>query len=130
MSTAIQATPIDLPLPGGREGASVVLHPLLCAEMLTPREWFEREPGLRGTLRALGVGVPREELIRIPIVAFLVEHPSAGPILIDTGFQRVVVEGSAAERNRHFGPIGRLMVRNVRMRPEQTVVEQLRARGI
>lgn len=130
MCAAIQATPIDLPLPRGQEGASVVLHPLLCAEMLAPPAWFEREPGPRGTLRALGVGVPRQELIRIPIVAFLVEHPSAGPILIDTGFQRVVAEGTAAERNRHLGPIGRLMGRNIRMRPEQTVVEQLRARGV
>ncbi len=130
MCAAIEATPIELPLPGGREGASVVLHPLLSAEMLAPPAWFEREPGLRGTLRAFGAGVPHEQLIRIPIVAFLVEHPSAGTILIDTGFQRVVAEGTAAERNRHFGPIGRLMVRNVRMRAEQTVVEQLRARGI
>lgn len=130
MCAAIQATPIDLPLPGGREGASVVLHPLLCAEMLAPPAWFERQPGPWGTLRAFGVGVPQNELIRIPIVAFLVEHPAAGPILIDTGFQRVIVEGTAAERNRNLGPIGRLMGRNIRMRAEQTAVEQLRARGI
>jgi glyoxylase-like metal-dependent hydrolase (beta-lactamase superfamily II) len=74
--------------------------------------------------------VPQEQLIRIPIVAFLVEHPSAGPILVDTGFQRIVLDGTAAERNRHLGPIGRLTGRNIRMRPEQTAVEQLRARGV
>ncbi len=108
----------------------MALHPLLCAEMLAPPAWFEREPGVRGTLRAFGVGIAATELIRIPIVAFLVEHPSAGPIVIDTGFQRVVAEGAAAERNKNLGPIGRLMGRNIRMRPEQAVVEQLRARGI
>lgn len=130
MSAAIQATPIQLPLPGGQEGASVALHPLLTAEMRAPEAWFHGEPGPRGALRAFGVGVPAEERIRIPVVAFLIEHPEAGAILIDTGFHRVVAEGSPAERNRNLGPIGRVVGRDIRMSPEQTVTAQLQARGI
>lgn len=126
----VNATPIELPLPGGQDGASVVLHPLLTAEMRAPGAWFHREPGLNGTLRALGVGVPADQLIRIPVIAFLIEHPSAGPILIDTGFHRVVAEGSASERNRNLGLIGRLTAKNIQMSPEQTVAAQLRARDI
>lgn len=118
-----------LPLPGGREGASVTLQPLLCAEMRGPRAWFEREPGLGGTLRALGIGVPRDELIRIPIVAFLLEHPTAGAILIDTGFIAAIASGPPAERRRNLGPM-LLMARDVAMRAEQTVAAQLRARGL
>jgi glyoxylase-like metal-dependent hydrolase (beta-lactamase superfamily II) len=124
------ATPIDLPLSGGQDGATVTLQPLLCAEMLVPAGWFEAQPGIAGTLRALGVGVRREDLIRIPIVAFLIEHPSAGAILVDTGYHRVVAGGSARERNRNLGPLGYLLGRNIRMRPEQTAAAQLRARGV
>jgi N-acyl homoserine lactone hydrolase len=130
MPLAIQAVPTVPPLVGGQEAATVTLHPLLCAEMLGPRDWFEARPGLIGTLRALGIGVRREKLIRIPVVAFLVEHPSAGPILIDTGLHRVLVAGPSAERRRNLGPAGRLLVRHLRMTPEQTAAAQLRARGI
>jgi N-acyl homoserine lactone hydrolase len=127
---AIHATPIELPLPGGQDGASVALHPLLCAEMLAPEGWFHAEPGLSGTLRALGVGVARDQLFRVPIVAFLIEHPNVGPILVDTGFHRALADGSTRERARNLGPLGLLMGRNVRMRPEQTAAAQLQARGI
>jgi N-acyl homoserine lactone hydrolase len=130
MTSAIHAAPIEPPLPGGQDGASVTLQPLLCAEMLGPEGWFHAEPGLTGTLRALGIGVAKDDLLRIPIVAFLIEHPNAGPILVDTGFHRDVAAGSTRARTRNLGPIGLLMARNVRIRPGQTAAEQLRTRGI
>jgi N-acyl homoserine lactone hydrolase len=124
------ATPAELPLPGGEDGASVILHPLLCAEMKGPIGWFHRAKGPTATLKALGIGVPAEQNISVPIVAFLVEHPKAGLLLIDTGFHGSIADGSGPERNRNLGPIGRVMAREVHMRPEQTVAAQLRARGI
>jgi N-acyl homoserine lactone hydrolase len=130
VSRAIHATPIEPPLPGGQDGASVTLQPLLCAEMRGPEGWFHAEPGLVGTLRALGIGVAKDDHFRIPIVAFLIEHPSAGPILIDTGFHRDVAAASTRARARNLGPLGLLMARDIRMRPEQTAAAQLRARGV
>ncbi len=127
---ALHAAPAVLPLPGGQDGATVTLQPLLCGEIRGPAGWFEAQPGLGGTLRALGVRVPKEQLIRVPIVAFLVEHPSAGAILIDTGFHRVIADGPPAERNRNLGSIRRLVGANIEMRTEQTAAAQLRARGI
>jgi N-acyl homoserine lactone hydrolase len=124
-----QATPADLPLPGGQDGASLVLHPLLCAEMRGPLGWFQRAAGPSATLKALGIGVPRESYMAVPIVAFLVEHPSVGPILIDTGFHGSVATPSA-ERNRNLGPTGRLLARDLHISPELTVAAQLRALGI
>ncbi|HEY3759707.1 MAG TPA: N-acyl homoserine lactonase family protein [Solirubrobacteraceae bacterium] len=129
-SPTIDATPIAPPLPGGRGGASVALQPLLCAEMLVPEGWFHAEPGVAGTLRALGIGVAKDQLYRIPIVAFLIEHPGVGPILIDTGFHAAITDGSTRERARNLGPLGLLMARNVSMRSEQTAAAQLRARGV
>jgi N-acyl homoserine lactone hydrolase len=127
---ALSAAPAVLPLAGGQDGATVTLQPLLCGEIRGPAGWFEADPGPAGTLRALGVGVPKHELIRVPIVAFLIEHPTAGPILIDTGFHRVIADGTPAERNRNLGPLRRLVGRNIEMRAEQTAAAQLRARGI
>jgi N-acyl homoserine lactone hydrolase len=130
MPSALAAVPAALPLSGGQDGATVTLHPLLCAEMLGPEGWFHASPGPGGVLGALGVGVPRDRLMRIPIVAFLVEHPGVGSFLIDTGFHGVIAEGSPRERNRNLGPIGRLMGRSIVMRADQTVAAQLRGRGI
>lgn len=117
-------------MPGGQAEASVVLHPLLCAEMEGPIGWFHRAKGPTATLKALGIGVPAEQNVSVPIVAFLVEHPTAGPILIDTGFHASVADHSSPERKRNLGPIGRVLARGVHMRPEQTVAAQLRARGV
>jgi glyoxylase-like metal-dependent hydrolase (beta-lactamase superfamily II) len=119
-----------LPLPGGQAGASVILHPLLCAEMKGPIGWFHRAQGPTATLKALGIGVPAEQQVRVPIVAFLVEHPTAGLILIDTGFHGSVADRGNPERNRNLGVIGRVLARDVWMRPEQSVAAQLRARGL
>jgi N-acyl homoserine lactone hydrolase len=124
------ATPAALPLPGGQTDASVVLHPLLCAEMSGPIGWFHRAEGPTAMLKALGIGVPAEQNVSVPIVAFLVEHPTAGPILIDTGFHGSVAAGSGPERNRNLGLVGRVLARDLRMRPEQAAAAQVRARGI
>jgi N-acyl homoserine lactone hydrolase len=127
--STLHAVPAELPLAGGQAGANLVLHPLLCAEMRGPVGWFQRASGPTATLKALGIGVSAEQQMIIPVVAFLVEHPSAGPILIDTGFHGSVA-AQGAGRNRNLGPIGRLLARGLSMRPEQTVAEQLRTRGM
>jgi glyoxylase-like metal-dependent hydrolase (beta-lactamase superfamily II) len=124
------AAAAELPLPGGQSGATLALHPLLCAVMRGPRGWFERAPGRSAALKALGIGVPSSELIDIPIIAFLLEHPTAGLVLVDTGFHRTVAEGSSRERSRNLGAVGKLMARNTRMEPEQAAAAQLQARGI
>jgi N-acyl homoserine lactone hydrolase len=130
VSTAIEATPVQLPLPHGKEGATVTLHPLLCGKILAPEAWFHGERGLTGALRAFGVGVRKEQMIRVPAVAFLIEHPSAGRLLIDTGFHEVIAEGSPKERNHNLGMIGYSIGRNIEMHAGQTAAAQLRARGI
>jgi N-acyl homoserine lactone hydrolase len=129
-ASPLPATPIELPLQGGQAGATVTLHPLLCAVMRGPKAWFERVEGRFAGLKAIGVGVPADEVIDVPIVAFLLEHPGAGPLLVDTGFHRVVAEGSSRARSRNLGTFGRLMARNMRMAPEQAIASQLRARGV
>ena len=87
MATAAEPRPAELPLPGGREGARVKLHPLLTGQMIGPAAWFLREEGRMAWRQAFGSG--SEDWLDGAGPAFLVEHPGAGPILIDTGFHSV-----------------------------------------
>jgi N-acyl homoserine lactone hydrolase len=107
------------PLPGGREGATVVLHPMVCAYMDSPPEFMAMSGGKLGAARKL-LG-SRKDWIKLPIVAFLVEHPGVGPMIIDTGFHPSV----ATDPKQNLGSVyGRLY--SIQMEPEQAIAAQLR----
>src|SRR4051812_6575393 len=114
--------PASLPLPGGRDGATVRLHPLLVATGKGPEEWFHRQEGRLAGLRALGVG---SEMREVPFPAFLVEHPGAGRFLIDTGFHPSV----AVDPKENLGRVG-ARVFSPKMESSDAVPAQLRGRGI
>ena len=126
MATGVEPRPAELPLPGGREGATVRLQPLLCGQSIGPEAWFLREEGRFAWRKALGLGLPRERWDDVPIVAFLVEHPGAGVMLIDTGLHPSV----AVDPKKNLGRLGSFSFRNMQMRPEQAVAAQLRERGL
>jgi glyoxylase-like metal-dependent hydrolase (beta-lactamase superfamily II) len=94
--------------------------------MRAPRAWFLRETGRLWKLHAYGLGVSKSDLIEIPVVAYLVEHPTAGPILIDTGFHPSV----AVDPKQNMGRISQMVFKIDPMLREQAVSEQLRQRGI
>ena len=121
-----EAQPARLPLPGGREGATVRLHPLMTGEMPGPPEWFEFSGGRMNGLRALGLFADRDEFLRIPVPAFLVEHPGVGVMLIDTGLHPSV----AVDPKQNFGRLLGWVYRGIKMNSEQSAPAQLRARGL
>ncbi len=126
MTTAAQPSRASLPLPGGRDGATVRIYPLLGAECKSPPGWLLREEGRLAPLRAIGIGVKQEEILTIPLVSFLLVHPGAGPILVDTGMHPSV----AVDPKQNFGRIGTLTFRGIAMEPSQATPAQLRALGI
>jgi glyoxylase-like metal-dependent hydrolase (beta-lactamase superfamily II) len=126
MATAAEPRPAELPLPGGRDGTKVKLHPILTATVPGPSAWFLREEGRMAWRKAFGLGVPKDQWLKAPIQCFLVEHPGAGPMLIDTGFHASV----AVKPRSNLGPFGAVIYRDIDMRPEQAAAAQLRARGI
>jgi hypothetical protein len=126
MATAAEPRPAELPLPGGREGARVKLQPLLTGQMIGPEAWFLREEGRLAWRRAFGLGVKREEWLDVPVPAFLVEHPGAGPILIDTGFHPSV----AAKPTANLGRVAQVTFKGIQMTADQAASAQLRERGI
>jgi N-acyl homoserine lactone hydrolase len=126
MATAAEPRPAELPLTGGREGAKVRMHPLLTATVKGPPAWFLREEGRMAWRKAFGLGVPKDQWLTGPIQCFLVEHPSAGAMLVDTGFH-----GSVAVKPRsNLGTFGTLLYRDIDMRQEQSAAAQLRDKGI
>ena len=126
MATAAEPRPAELPLPGGRERAAVRLRPLLCGRSIAPLPYLLRRPGRLAALRGLGIGVPKDDWVPIPIVAFLLDHPGAGPVLIDTGLHSSV----AVKPAESLGRVGSLALRNLEMDPSQAVPAQLRELGV
>ena len=71
------------PLSGGREGATVTVEPLKAGEFQVPRALLEGSKHL-ATARMLGVGTPRSRWVWVPVPAFIIHHPTAGPFVVDT----------------------------------------------
>lgn len=126
MATAAEPRPAKLPLPGGLQRAAVRLRPLLCGRSLAPLSYLLRRRGRLAALRGLGIGVRKDDWVPIPIVAFLLEHPGAGPVLIDTGLHPSV----AVKPMESLGRVSSLAFRNLEMDAGQAVPAQLRELGI
>jgi N-acyl homoserine lactone hydrolase len=118
-------TPLEAPLPGGCPGATVRLWPLLTGGIVVPLSGMERPPGRLGAVRALAQALTRGgERVEVPVLAYLVEHPQAGLMLVDTGFDASV----AADPTPNLGWFAKL-VGTVLTRPEQSVPAQLTRLG-
>jgi glyoxylase-like metal-dependent hydrolase (beta-lactamase superfamily II) len=117
--------PAQLPLAGGRHGATVRVHPLRTAEMLAPPGFYQRPAGPLGALRGLGILTPRSRWFRVPIPCFLVEHPEVGPLMVDTGMPAAVAEGVAPVLGRRAK-----LVYRVHMEPGWAASAQLRERDV
>jgi glyoxylase-like metal-dependent hydrolase (beta-lactamase superfamily II) len=126
MATGAEPQPAVLPLPGGAKDASVKLYPLLSGFSMGPAAWIHREKGRLARLHALGIGVSKSDMMEIPIVSFLVEHPGAGPVLIDTGLH----PSCAIDLKQNFGRAGAMAFRGMKVDPKGTARDQLIARGI
>jgi N-acyl homoserine lactone hydrolase len=125
MAAATHPKRASLPLSGGSEGAGVAVTPMRTGEMLAMPRFFQRPSGPLPTLRGLGLLTAKRRWTWVPIPCFLVEHPSAGPILIDTGMSPVA-------RNDLRAALGRraALAYDVRMDEGAAVTERLDALGM
>jgi len=114
----------ELPLAGGRPGTAVRVRPLLTAEMAAPRAFLARPAGRLAGPRGWTATLRRRDPVWIPIPAFLVEHPGAGAILVDTGLHASV----GADGRGNLGPFGRVV--DVRMDTGQDAAATLRRLGV
>jgi hypothetical protein len=116
-----QPAAVSLPIAKGSPGATVHLYPFLCGESLATPDWFYGARGRGVTRRALGIGVPKSERLRSPIGAFLLEHPTEGRILVDTGLHPRVAD----DLKDNFGRFNALFFSTLRTRLDRTVTAQL-----
>jgi len=125
MKIHAQPKPLHAPLSGGTDGASVSVEPLIAGSVNWPLKLMERPGGRFEQLKlgqALITGRPEN---RVPCPAFLIQHPSAGPIVVDTGLHPSV----ASDPSENFGRLG-ARISSPHLEPGTDVPAQLRARGI
>jgi glyoxylase-like metal-dependent hydrolase (beta-lactamase superfamily II) len=104
----------------------VRVHPILTGEIHAPRAHVDRPTGrLAGVRIGAQLLGPRAGWDWLPVPAFLVEHPGAGPILIDTGLH----PSCASNVGTNMGRAGKLIYQ-IRMHHDQALRFQLPALGV
>ena len=124
MSAPAPAHRLELPLPGGRPDATVRVRPLMSGEVKMPPAFVRRPSGPLATARGLGFFTPRSKFYWAPVPIFLIEHPGAGPFLVDTGLDPRLIDNA----RESVGLLSSLIY-TVRMTPEQSASELVRSAG-
>jgi glyoxylase-like metal-dependent hydrolase (beta-lactamase superfamily II) len=125
MKIHAEAKPLHEPLAGGRQGATVTVEPLIAGRVVWPREMMESPGGRLLTLRLARKLLSSEGRMSVPCPAFLVRHPGAGTILVDTGLHPSI----ASDPRENFGRLA-VRVATPELETGEDVPAQLRGRGI
>jgi glyoxylase-like metal-dependent hydrolase (beta-lactamase superfamily II) len=125
MKVHVEAKPLHEPLAGGTPGATVAIEPLVAGHVTWPRTMMERPGGRLETLKLLRALLSGEPAMTVPCPAFLIRHPSAGAILVDTGLHPSI----ATDGQENFGRMA-ARVANPSLDAGTDVPAQLRARGL
>jgi len=125
MRVHVEAKPLHEPLPGGTRGATVSVEPILAGEVTWSKSMMV-SPGGRflqlKLLRALLTGQPE---MTVPCPTFLIRHPSAGAVLVDTGLHPSIATDGRENLGRLGAHFGKPSLASGADAPAQ-----LRARGI
>jgi N-acyl homoserine lactone hydrolase len=125
MKVRIEAKPLHEPLAGGTPGATVSVEPLLAGTVRWPRPMMERPGGRLETLKLLRALLTGRPETTVPCPAFLVRHPSAGAILVDTGLHPSI----ATDGEENFGRVA-ARFGHPALEAGADVPAQLRERGL
>jgi N-acyl homoserine lactone hydrolase len=125
MKVHVEAKPLHEPLAGGTAGATVSVEPLVAGHAEWSRHMMESPGGRLLKAKLLRALLSGEPAVKVPCPAFLIRHPSAGAILVDTGLHPSI----ATDPSENFGGLG---ARFGKPSLEQgaDVPAQLRARGL
>ncbi len=125
MKVHVEAKPLHEPLAGGTPGATVAVEPIVAGRVDFPQATMESPSGHFVTLKVLQAILRGKPPHVVPIPAFLIRHPSAGAVLVDTGLHPSI----ATNGSENFG---KLATRAAKPQLEQgeDVPAQLRKRGL
>jgi glyoxylase-like metal-dependent hydrolase (beta-lactamase superfamily II) len=125
MKVTVEAQPLHEPLAGGTPGATVVVEPLIAGHVDFPEAMMVSPGGRFLTLKLARALFGRRDPNLIPVPAFLIRHPSAGAILVDTGLHPSV----ATDGKENFGGMAN-RVGKPTLAAGEDVPAQLRGRGL
>lgn len=125
MKVRIEPKPLHESLAGGTPGATVTVEPIVAGTVTWPRTMMERPGGRFETLKLLRALLSGNPAATVPVPAFLVRHPSAGPILVDTGLHPSI----ATDGKENFGGLGNRFGKPA-LDAGKDVPAQLRDRGL
>ncbi len=125
MKVHVEAKPLHEPLAGGTPGATVTVEPILAGQVTWSRSMMESPGGRMLTLKLLRALLTGEPAMSVPCPAFLLRHPSAGAVLVDTGLHPSV----ATDPAKNFGRAGARFGKPTLGQGED-VPAQLRKRGL
>jgi len=125
MKVQVEAQPLHEPLAGGTRGATVVVEPMIAGHVEWPRTMMERPGGRFETLKLLRALLTGNPPAKVPVPSYLIRHPTAGAILVDTGLHPSV----ATDGRENFGGIAS-RVGHPTLDAGRDVAAQLRERGL
>ncbi|HEX8688627.1 MAG TPA: N-acyl homoserine lactonase family protein [Solirubrobacterales bacterium] len=125
MKVHVEAKPLHEPLAGGTPGATVSVEPIVAGEVTWSRSMMESPGGRLMTLKLLRALLTGKPPLAVPCPAFLIRHPSAGAILVDTGLHPSI----ATDGEENFGRLGARFGKPT-LAPGADVPAQLRERGL
>jgi N-acyl homoserine lactone hydrolase len=125
MKVQVEPKPLHEPLPGGTPGATVTVEPMVAGSVTWSRSMMVSPGGRFLTLKLLKALLSGKPKATVPVPSFLIRHPSAGAILVDTGLHPSI----ATDGQENFG---RLAARfgNPGLEAGKDVPAQLRRRGL
>ena len=100
MSVHADPKPLETPIPGGETGSTVTVEPMVTGRFRSPAVLQSSPDGKVGNLKVLRSVGPENPAIPIP--AFLIRHPKAGNILVDTGLHPSI----ASDPRENLGRLG------------------------
>jgi glyoxylase-like metal-dependent hydrolase (beta-lactamase superfamily II) len=125
MSVHAEPHPLHEPLAGGTPGATVTVEPLVAGRAVWPRAMMVSPGGRMLGAKLLQAILTGQDAIEVPCPVFLVRHPSAGAILVDTGLHPSV----ATDPKENFGSLG-ARFGHPSLAPGEDAASQLRERGL
>ena len=125
MKVQVEPKPLHEPLAGGTPGATVVVEPIVAGHVTWSRSMMESPGGRFLTLKLLRALITGKPEMTVPVPAFLIRHPSAGAILVDTGLHPSI----ATNGRENFGRLGTRFGKPA-LAAGEDVPAQLRKRGL
>ena len=101
MKVQVEAKPLHEPLAGGTKGATVVVEPIVAGHVTWSRKMMVSPGGRFMQLKLARALLSGEPASKVPCPAFLLRHPSAGAILVDTGLHPSI----ASDPRENFGAL-------------------------